>query len=300
MCTAGFQPANDVSADNFVIIGKSRIQYMDYFQTQKLLVELTPEFQANVTDKSLLIVGLGGNGSHVAIAALRMGFREIVGIDCDIVTPGNLSRQILYTPADIGQTKADAARKSLERNNLCSKLETHHLNILENRADFGRLIDSADLIFIVVDQPYTTFFAIDACFHFHKPAIVGGTCVLSGTSTRVSWMDGRTSPCLNCSTRINQARAEWAEYYRYDGRERVKRSPAVEKVDAAISLSGGHPSIYPTASIGSNMMIALALNYFMGKRDMPRITVFSILNFVLEMESIKLNAKCATCGSLRK
>jgi len=273
---------------------------LDYFQTQNLLTEFTPEFRPDVTDKSILVAGLGGNGSHVALAAQRMGFRDIVGVDCDVVTPGNLSRQLLYTPADIGRSKAAAARQCLEHNNLCSRIETHHLDILKNRARFGELVAAADLVFIVLDQPATTFFAVDACFAYKKPAISGGTCVLSGTSTRVAWMDGVSSPCLNCATRIGSVREAWAEYYRYNGQERLSNSPPeVEKIDRDISLAGGHPSIYPSACIGSNLMLSVALNYFMGKRDMPRVLSFSVLNFVLEREALKINECCVTCSRTR-
>jgi molybdopterin/thiamine biosynthesis adenylyltransferase len=74
----------------------------DYFRTQDLIASFEPSLSREVFDRRILVVGLGGNGTHVALAAARMGFSAIVGVDCDIVSEGNLSRQVLYTREDVG------------------------------------------------------------------------------------------------------------------------------------------------------------------------------------------------------
>ncbi len=267
----------------------------DIFETQNLIGEFDASFTPELTQKSLLIVGLGGNGSHLALAAARMGFAEIVGVDCDRVSPSNLTRQVLYTAADVGQRKADAARTALSAHNLRSRIETHDFNILNERRRFGALVGKADLVFIVVDQPHTTFFAVDACQRLRKPAILGGTCVLSGTTTRISWMDGNSSPCLNCSNRISNKSKVWADYYRFDNNDRATKPVDVENIDRTISLEGGHASMYPTASIGSNMMLCLGINLLMGRRDVPQNISYSVLDFKLESQALVANPDCATC-----
>ena len=150
----------------------------DYFRTQDLIASFEPSLSPEVFDRRLLIVGLGGNGSHVALAAARMGFSTIVGVDCDLVSEGNLSRQVLYTREDVGRPKAEVAAEALGRHNLRSRIETHHLDILAERRKFLGLVAGADLVFLALDQPSTTFFAADACFRARKPAVTGGTCVL--------------------------------------------------------------------------------------------------------------------------
>jgi hypothetical protein len=42
----------------------------DYFMTQDLIAENTPAFTSRLFDRSVLVVGLGGNGCHVALAAV--------------------------------------------------------------------------------------------------------------------------------------------------------------------------------------------------------------------------------------
>ena len=184
----------------------------DYFHTQDLIASFEPTLSPGVFDRLLLVVGLGGNGSHVALAAVRMGFSTIVGVDCDVVSEGNLSRQVLYTRQDIGRPKTEVAAKALGRHNLRSEIETHHLDILAERRKFARLLARADLVFLSLDQPSTTFFAADACFRARKPAVTGGTCVLSGLATRVWWMGAGQSPCLNCLIPVHPSMAEWVRY----------------------------------------------------------------------------------------
>jgi molybdopterin/thiamine biosynthesis adenylyltransferase len=268
----------------------------DYFQTQELIQDFEPSFTPELLDRSLLIVGLGGNGSHIAVAVVRMGFRSVVGVDCDLVSPSNLSRQVLYTRQDIGRSKADAAAESLARHNLRSEIRTHHLDILQERRRFGELVAAADLVFVVLDQPGTTFFAIDTCYRHRKAAVSGGTCVLSGLSTRVGWMGPGQRPCLNCAFSAHPSVADWVRFYRYDGGVAKTRSPAVEQQEQMFALRGGHPSTYPTACLGANLMVAVGLNLFLGRTGVPRQLEFSLLGPAFEARDLRWRKNCPTCG----
>ena len=189
----------------------------DFFSTQELIQEFEPAFTPALFERSLLVVGLGGNGTHLALAAVRMGFARVVGVDCDLVSESNLSRQVLYTRQDVGRRKAEAAREALARHNLRSVIETHDLDILaQRRRHFGDLVAAADLVFVVLDQQ--------------------------------------------------------------------------------IALEGGHPSTYPTACLGSNLMMAVALNVLLGKGDVPRLLELSLLGPALEARSLRQRANCPTCS----
>jgi molybdopterin/thiamine biosynthesis adenylyltransferase len=267
-----------------------------YFLTQELIHEFDPDFAPSIFDHNLLIVGLGGNGSHLALAAARMGFARIVGVDCDVVSPSNLSRQVLYTRQDLGRKKAEAAADSLRAHNLRSRIETHHLDILADRRRFGQLVAKADLVFVVLDQPATTFFAIDTCFQLRKPAVTGGTCTLSGLSTRVGWMAPGQRPCLNCALATHEAMSEWIRFYRYEDGIGKELTPGVRTIDESLTLPGGHPSTYPTACIGANLMMALAVNYFMGRTQTSRVYEMSILGLSIGPARLRMRANCPTCS----
>jgi hypothetical protein len=63
-----------------------------------------------------------------------------------------------------------------------------------------------------------------------------------------------------------------------------------------LRLEGGHPSTYPTACIGSNLMMALAVNLFLERRDRPRCLEFSVLELVAEARDVRPRANCPTCA----
>ncbi len=268
----------------------------DFFLTQALIRDFDPDFAAPLFDHSLLIVGLGGNGCHLALAAVRMGFRSVVGIDCDVVSASNLSRQVLYVREDVGRSKADVAAESLARHNLRSEIQTHHLDILRERDRFGELVAQAGLVFVVLDQPGTTFFALDACHALRKPAVSGGTCVLSGLGARVGWMAAGQRPCLNCALALHPSVAEWTKFYRYDGGAPKEKGPGFAALEDRFALPGGHPSTYPSACLGSNLMMAVGLNVLLGRHDMPRTFELSVLGLTLEGRPLAQRANCPTCG----
>lgn len=267
-----------------------------FFETQDLIQTFEPAFTPDLCQRSVLIVGLGGNGTHVALAAARMGFARIVGIDCDVVSESNLSRQVLYTTQDVGRRKADAALEALQRHNLRSVIETHHLDILAERRRFGDLVAAADLVFVVLDQPGTTFFANDTCHALRKSTITGGTCVLSGLSTRVAWMGPGQRPGLNCLVSLHPSMAAWVEFFRYDGGTAKQPTPAVSHLDGTVALTGGHASTYPTACLGANLMMAVAVNLLIGRTDIPQLLEFSLLGFRLDRGEIRARATCPTCS----
>jgi molybdopterin/thiamine biosynthesis adenylyltransferase len=268
----------------------------DFFITQELIQGFEPAFTPALLERSLLVVGLGGNGTHLALAAVRMGFARVVGVDCDLVSESNLSRQVLYTRHDVGRRKAEAAGEALARHNLRSLIETHDFDILAQRRRFGDLVAAADLVFVVLDQPGPTFFALDACYRHGKLTVTGGTCVLSGLMARVGWMGPGQRPCLNCAFTAHAFVAPWTEHFRYDNGTEKEMTEEVARLDRQIALEGGHPSTYPTACLGSNLMMAVALNVLLEKVDVPRLLELSLLGPTLEARPLRQRANCPTCA----
>ena len=71
----------------------------------------------------------------------------------------------------------------------------------------------------------------------------------------------------------------------------------VARIDREIALEGGHPSTYPTACLGSNLMMAVALNALMGKGDVPRRRELSLLGPRMEERPLRQRPNCPTCGA---
>lgn len=74
---------------------------------------LTPEGFVAYRQARLGIVGAGGLASGFLPLAAAMGALHFAIIDNDVVSYSNLPRQLLYTPYDIGQPKAELAAKAV-------------------------------------------------------------------------------------------------------------------------------------------------------------------------------------------
>ncbi len=55
----------------------------------------------------LLLAGLGGVGSFAAEALARMGVGELTLVDCDVVSPSNLNRQLVALESTLGRKKVE-------------------------------------------------------------------------------------------------------------------------------------------------------------------------------------------------
>lgn len=73
--------------------------------------------------KTVLIMGCGGIGSHVAWNLTALGVGKIYLVDYDKVEVSNLNRQILYSVNDAGKYKVDVLKEKLQDINPYIKIE---------------------------------------------------------------------------------------------------------------------------------------------------------------------------------
>jgi molybdopterin/thiamine biosynthesis adenylyltransferase len=84
--------------------------------------------QAVLTASTIILLGLGGVGSQIALALARKGAGKLVLLDHDIVEPSNLPRQVYY-PRDVGKPKAYALAANLARESVCASMFSgYHLS----------------------------------------------------------------------------------------------------------------------------------------------------------------------------
>lgn len=70
-----------------------------------------------IKQKTILILGCGGLGSHSAWSMVALGVKKLILIDDDTVSKDNLNRQYLYDQKDIGQSKVIVLREKLRKIN---------------------------------------------------------------------------------------------------------------------------------------------------------------------------------------
>ncbi|MBM4061035.1 MAG: thiazole biosynthesis adenylyltransferase ThiF [Planctomycetes bacterium] len=150
--------------------------------------------QRRLLGSRALIVGLGALGTHAADALARAGVGSLDLVDRDVVEPGNLQRQVLYTEADAaaGVPKAIAAAARLHACNSEIAVAAH---VAECSGPFLRgLPRRPDLVLDGTDNFATRYLLNDWCAEQRVPWIYAGAVGSEGAAMVV--LPG--GPCLRC------------------------------------------------------------------------------------------------------
>jgi molybdopterin-synthase adenylyltransferase len=114
---------------------------------------LTPsECQERLREARLAVLGVGGLGGWAAWALACCGVGEMWLVDGDRVEESNLNRQILYTEADIGRLKVEAAAERLNAFNSAMRIEVTAKR-LESEAEIAEFIAGSDVVIDAADWP---------------------------------------------------------------------------------------------------------------------------------------------------
>ncbi|MEY4904815.1 MAG: hypothetical protein RLZZ292_2630 [Bacteroidota bacterium] len=164
------------------------------YTCQLLLPGFNDDAQARLTAAKVLIVGAGGLGCPSAQYLAAAGIGTLGIADFDTVSIGNLHRQILYTPDEIGQPKAKIAAEKLQRQNPNIKIGAILEKITFKNA--LALIEKYDLVVDGTDNFDTRYLLNDACVLLGKPLVYGAIYQYEGQVAvwNVRNEDGTFSP----------------------------------------------------------------------------------------------------------
>jgi molybdopterin/thiamine biosynthesis adenylyltransferase len=141
----------------------------------------------------VLVVGVGGLGCPAALALARAGVGTLGLADDDEVDVTNLHRQVLFSEADVGAHKVDAAARALARLAPRTAVEPHRTRLLPTNA--VELVGRYDLVVEGSDNFATKFLAADACALAKVPIVHAAAVRWHGTALAV----GRGgAPCYRC------------------------------------------------------------------------------------------------------
>jgi sulfur-carrier protein adenylyltransferase/sulfurtransferase len=102
------------------------------------------------------IFGVGGIGSVVLQHLIAAGVERLVLIDADRVEPSNLNRQPIYTPAQVGKLKVEAAAAYVAQHAPTAEVELHPCSVASCDALCSIMSSSPgpwDLLVIAADRP---------------------------------------------------------------------------------------------------------------------------------------------------
>ena len=138
---------------------------MERYNRQIILPELGEEGQQRIQRAKVLIVGVGGLGSPVALYLTGAGVGIIGLMDDDVVSISNLQRQILYSEAEVGMPKAIQAKKRLEALNSSIQINAYPNRLTTENA--AGIISQYDIV-------------VDGCDNFATRYLINDTCVQLG------------------------------------------------------------------------------------------------------------------------
>ena len=137
-------------------------------RTELLLGEDTV---ADLANKRVLIVGLGGVGGYAAESLCRAGVGYLTIVDGDVIDPSNINRQLLALHNTVGKSKSELLLERLQSINPNAEITALNEFISGDRID--------ELINHNVDGKYD--YVVDAIDTLlHKVTLIA-TCVESGT-----------------------------------------------------------------------------------------------------------------------
>lgn len=231
--------------------------------TRQIAIEgMGEEGQKRLKNASVLVIGAGGLGCPVIASLAEAGVGRIGIVDKDCIELSNLNRQFLYTPADIGKQKANAAGDWVQRFRPDCRTDIYHMEV--NRENISDLIREYDILLLALDSVKDRMVVNEAACRAGKPFVDGAVDGLYGVVlTRVNGQ----GPCITCLNPGNE--------------EPVRKCRAFGPV---------------TMLIGS-VQAQAALLYLAGFPVRDGVQSYDAMSRLLEEVPVKVNPHCKICTS---
>lgn len=165
------------------------------YNRQIMLPSLGIEGQQKIMDATVLVVGLGGLGSPVAMYLASSGVGHLVLNDFDNVDLSNLQRQIVHSTQSVGEAKVDSAVRTLSAIN--PQIELTGINRKLNQNEILDQVSNADVVVDATDNFGIRFAINEACVQTRTPLVSGAAIRMEGHLT-VYRADLDDSACFRC------------------------------------------------------------------------------------------------------
>ncbi len=126
----------------------------------------------NLRSKRVAVFGLGGVGSFVVEALVRVGIENFVLVDNDIIVQSNLNRQLFALHSTIGCLKTECAKKRIIDILPSAKVQCFSLfYTAETAKEIDKEISSCDYIVDAIDTVSAKLTLIERARSFNIPII---------------------------------------------------------------------------------------------------------------------------------
>lgn len=220
---------------------------------------------------NILILGLGGIGSNVALTLSRSGFTNFTFVDCDIVEESNLIRQLPYKKEHIGIKKTEALESIISDSDNVINIKNVKI---EKEEDIRAEIKNSDFVLCTLDKPQRIIRRLinSLCVKYNKPVI------FAGFSEHVAMIGPFVVPgksaCLKC----------------------IEKEMNEEPLYNVIMTPSYGPICMMISSIVSNEIINYYYKY--NKKNLiGKTLMFDILDYNRKIMKWKKKEKCEVCDS---
>lgn len=148
------------------------------YDRQTMLPEIGEAGQKLLKEAKVLIVGVGGLGSPIALYLAGAGVGCIGLVDDDVVSISNLQRQVLYSEKELGKRKAMCAAERLIALNSEITVRPYPARLTKENAD--DIISEYDMVVDGCDNFATRYLINDCCVRLGIPYIYGAICGFEG------------------------------------------------------------------------------------------------------------------------
>lgn len=238
------------------------------YSRQIMLPQVDVAGQEKLFSSRVLIIGMGGLGSPVAMYLAAAGVGQLVLVDHDKVDLSNLQRQILHGQDDIGRSKISSAAETLMRLN--PQLQITALDHKLSDAELGEIARNVNVVVDATDN-------FEIRFALNRVCVETGTPLVSGAAIRMEgqvsvFMNRPGSPCYRC-------------LYREDG-----------EVDMSCSENGVlAPVVGIIGSVQATEVLKILLN--IGSTLDGKLLLLDALHMEWRTLTLKQDSECPVCGA---
>jgi len=158
-----------------------------------LIPEVGLTGQKKLTASRVLVIGAGGLGSPALQYLAAAGVGRIGVMDDDVVDETNLQRQTIFSEADVGANKAQAASARLRAINSQVNVDSIPLRFGDGNA--RELVRLYDVVLDCTDRFASRYLINDACYLERRPDVYGSIFRFDG---QVSVFGLPEQPCYRC------------------------------------------------------------------------------------------------------
>jgi len=234
-----------------------------------LIPEVGEAGQLKLLDSRILLIGAGGLGSPSSLYLAAAGVGKLGIVDDDRVDDTNLQRQIVHSTQELGEPKAESARRTIQALNPDVEVVPYLERLSSENVD-RILADGWDVIVDGADNFPTRYLVNDASVWHGIPVVHGSIYRFEGQVTVFKPFEG---PCYRCL---------------------FPQPPPPELAPSC--AEGGVLGVLPgiIGSLQANEALKLALG--IGDPLIGRLLLFDALTAEFDEVTLRRDPACPVCG----